>query len=103
MEEGDCPPEQSSSQHERVFPTYRGNNLIRHGLVAPDKNMPFFDHSPEKILVLSRQKLRSKRLCVSREKALFQQNVAGPSLPPADHQPVRVRRPLVDLALNHPA
>src|SRR5438093_7981349 len=102
MEEGGCPPEQSSSQHEAAFPTCRGNNLIRHGLVAPDKNMPFFDHSPEKILVFSCQKLRSKRLCVSRENALFQQHVSGPSLPPVDNESRRVGRPFVELALNDP-
>src|SRR5437867_8192246 len=64
--------------------------------------MPFFDHSPEKILVFSCQKLRSKRLCVSRENALFQQHVAGPSLPPVDNESRRVGRPFVELAFNDP-
>src|SRR5260370_23930386 len=37
-----------------------------------------------------------------RKNAASQQHVAGPSLPPVDHQPSSVSRPLIELALNDP-
>src|SRR5437867_1291901 len=102
LDHGNRPPEQRSSQHEGAFPAYRGNHLIYLGLIAPDENVPLFDHSSEKILILSRQKVRSERLRACREDSRFQQHVVGPSLPPVDNESRWVSRPLVELALDDP-
>src|ERR1700694_561117 len=50
--------EQSSLQHDRTIPANGRNSFKHHSLIAPDKYMPFSGHSPEKILVFSRPKLR---------------------------------------------
>src|SRR6266568_1568380 len=102
MDYGNCSPEQRSSQQERAFPTDRGNDLIRHGLIAPDERVPLFDHRSKKILILSGQKRRPERLSARSENAASQQDVPGPSLPPVDYQPGWVSRPFVELALNDP-
>src|SRR5262249_11025316 len=101
--QADCSPEQGSLQHEGARPTYRGNHLVRHGLVAPDKPVSLFEHSSEKILVACPMKRRAKRLLERLKNALLQQHIARAPLGPVDHVPGRIGGPLVEPALYYPS
>src|ERR1700722_728282 len=99
---GDRSTEQSSFQHEGACPAGRGNNFVRHGLVAPDEEVSLIPHSSEEVGVAASVKRRVERRFSGGENAPLQQHVAGPALRPDDPESRRVARAVEEFAADDP-
>src|SRR5215468_2228095 len=97
-----CSSEQSSFQHEGAPPTYGGDDLECHSLVAPDECIPLCDHSSEKILIFRHVKSRIEGLLETLENKLPEEHIACAPLPPVNHEPCRVGGAFVEFAPYNP-
>src|SRR5205807_8872466 len=89
--------QERSLQQKALLPAVPRHNLIDRRLVAPNKLMTFFEHPPEKILVLTAgSELRTKHLRQLLENAPFEQDISRPRLLPAHHKPGLVPRSFVE-------
>ena len=95
-------PEQRPLQHEGARPAGRGNNLVHHGLVAPDEDASLLGHSSKEIRVAPSVKRRIEWGFSWGEEAPLQQHVAGPALHPVDHEPRGMARPVEKLTADDP-
>src|SRR5208282_1720979 len=102
VSQGEHPSEQSPPYEETTLPSRRWNDFIDNCLVAPNEGISLSDHSPEKILVFTRQTLRPKRLSFFRKKLAPQKHVTCSAMTPVKNRPGRMHWPVVKATPNDP-
>src|SRR5689334_4499196 len=93
---------QRALEHELTIPTDGGDGLVSDGFFAPNKCVTFFNHSAEKVLVLTGQKFRIEGLLLGTEQFFFQQTVTSSPFFPIDDKAGWIARSLVEFSTNDP-